>query len=98
MLKDVITQEGSTATLECSVTCSTVPNIMWYKDSMSISTSKNYEMKFDRLSGKASLIIMDANTDDCGEYSCVFQNMTGQAETKSRLFVKSKSFIKTNIT
>ncbi|KAK3084547.1 hypothetical protein FSP39_015151 [Pinctada imbricata] len=93
-LKDVISQEGSTAVLECTVSCSPLPTVTWYKGNKPVEASRHFEPKFDSLTGKACLTVLNAGSENGGEYRCVFKNPLGQAETKSRLTVRSRALKK----
>ncbi|XP_060074132.1 myosin light chain kinase, smooth muscle-like [Ylistrum balloti] len=90
-LKEVLTLEGSSAILECAVTCSPIPTVSWSKDNKALGSSVRYETKFDSSSGKATLTIKSAGMNDMGEYKCNFRNPLGEAETTSKLIVKKKA-------
>jgi len=89
-LKDLVTLEGSNAVLECIATCSPTPDITWYKGDKSVMNSRHFEHKYDSISGRATLTVLNSSKDDSGPYKCIFRNPLGEAETKAALTVRSK--------
>ena len=85
-----MTLEGSNAVLECIITCSPSPDITWYKGDKSLMNNRHFENKYDNVSGRAMLTVLNCTKEDSGPYKCVFRNPLGEAESKAALTVRSK--------
>ena len=55
-----------------------------------LQESETVTQHFDSESGKAALKFVQVTPDDVGNYTCVFTNTLGTAETKAVLHVNSK--------
>lgn len=89
MMRDVSASEGKSVTLECCATCSPPPFVTWFLGDRVVHEGA----VFDPVSGKASLTLHNVRRDQMGEYKCVFSNTLGEAQTKAKLTVASKSCI-----
>ncbi|XP_071443400.1 titin isoform X2 [Hetaerina americana] len=85
-LHDCTVQEGERLNLECKVTGDPVPDIIWYKDGISIQSNPDYHTKYTE--GVCSLTIEETFAEDSAKFTCKATNVAGTAETSAMLNVK----------
>ncbi|XP_066996542.2 titin isoform X1 [Anabrus simplex] len=85
-LTDAVIQEGERFTFECRVTGFPVPEVIWYKDGISIQNNPDYQTTYDQ--GLCTLTIEETFTEDSARFTCKAGNSAGTAETNATLSVK----------
>ncbi|XP_046401656.1 titin isoform X2 [Ischnura elegans] len=85
-LHDRSVQEGERLTLECKVTGDPIPEIVWYKDRISIVSNPDYHTSY--VDGVCSLTIEETFAEDSAKFTCKATNVAGTAETSAMLSVK----------
>ncbi|XP_046998678.1 muscle M-line assembly protein unc-89 isoform X3 [Schistocerca americana] len=85
-LNDAVIQEGEKFTFRCCVTGTPMPEVIWYKDGISIQNNPDYQTTFK--DGNCSLTIEETFTEDSAKFTCKATNAAGTAETSATLSVK----------
>lgn len=84
-------KEGTSASLECAVAGMPLPKVTWLKNGTEVIPNENVKIEnFD--DGRQKLTILEASTDDIGQYQCVAVNDAGKAESKARMEVEGLKF------
>lgn len=79
---------GDLAKLSVTVTGSPKPQIQWFFNNVKITSSADYKFVFDEES--YSLIILSANFEHEGEYTCIASNVHGETACSAYLKVNPK--------
>ncbi|XP_063235498.1 titin isoform X2 [Bacillus rossius redtenbacheri] len=85
-LCDAAVSEGEKVTFECRVTGIPMPEVVWYKDGISIQNNPDYQTTFEH--GICQLKIEETFTEDSAKFTCKAANGAGTAETSATLAVK----------
>lgn len=85
-LSDATVQEGKEFNFECHLVGRPVPEIVWYKDGISILNNPDYFTTF--IHGVCTLKIEETFAEDSAKYTCRAFNILGSAETSATLTVK----------
>ncbi|XP_011705984.1 PREDICTED: uncharacterized protein LOC105461199 isoform X2 [Wasmannia auropunctata] len=85
-LNDVTVQEGQKFTFQCHLIGQPVPEIIWYKDGISILNNPDYLTTY--INGVCTLKIEETFAEDSGKYTCRAFNIHGSVETSAILTVK----------
>lgn len=75
----------------CRVTGNPIPEIVWFKDGVSVENNPDYRTTFDN--GICRLTIEETFVDDSAVYVCCGTNSVGSAETSAVLTVIGKYWI-----
>lgn len=101
ILKDQSFQEGSTATLQCTVTSGNTKGLIyeWFIDSTFVSNLPENKIKIitDSNNEDSRLKIFNVSQTDVGTYTCVAKNGFGQDKVSTKLGVIGKSTIMMNV-
>ena len=89
-LNDATTEEGERLTLECRLVGRPEPEVVWYKDGISILNNPDYQTSFDTITGSCTLTIEETFAEDSAKFTCKAFNNIGLAETAAILTVKGK--------
>jgi len=90
-------------TFECSATGNPQPEIQWMRNESNISSNENYQITLSIPEGcpmftgcevSTTLIILDTEPHDEGEYTCVANNIIGSDMREVELTVNGKLFYK----
>ena len=68
------------------------PSLKWYKDNTELGSSQDIRMEYKN--GKGRLIVDKLSADDASKFTCVAQNVAGEAQTTSAVTVSGKNKIK----
>ncbi|XP_014601997.1 PREDICTED: uncharacterized protein LOC106785786 isoform X2 [Polistes canadensis] len=85
-LNDATVQEGERFTFECRLIGYPIPEVVWYKDSISILNNPDYLTTFHQ--GICTLTIEETFAEDSARFTCKAFNNLGSAETSATLTVK----------
>ncbi|XP_076758852.1 uncharacterized protein LOC143428086 isoform X1 [Xylocopa sonorina] len=85
-LNDATVQEGEKFTFQCDLIGRPVPEIVWYKDGISILNNPDYFTTY--VNGICTLTIEETFAEDSAKYTCRAFNIAGSAETSATLTVK----------
>ncbi|KAG7188139.1 hypothetical protein KM043_013360 [Ampulex compressa] len=85
-LHDATVQEGEGFTFECHLVGHPSPEIVWYKDGISILNNPDYLTTY--VHGICTLKIEETFAEDSAKYTCKAFNTVGSAETTATLTVK----------
>lgn len=85
-LNDATVQEGERFTFQCNFVGHPVPEIVWYKDGISILNNPDYLTTY--VHGVCTLTIEETFAEDSAQYTCRAFNIAGSAETSATLTVK----------
>ncbi|XP_066595731.1 uncharacterized protein [Prorops nasuta] len=85
-LNDLIVQEGDSVTLICRLIGSPTPEVIWYKDGVSMLNNPDYVTKF--VGDTCTLEIEETFTEDSAKFTCKAFNIYGSVETTATLTVK----------
>lgn len=85
-LCDATITEGDKHIFECEVVGNPTPLVEWFRDSISVASYPDYISRYDN--GICILIIDETLLDDSAVFICKATNSLGEAQTKTRLFVK----------
>lgn len=85
-LSDAIVQEGKEFSFECRLIGRPTPEIVWYKDGISILNNPDY--RTTHVDGVCALKIDETFAEDSAKYTCRAFNILGSAETSAALAVK----------
>lgn len=90
LLNDTTIEEGQRLSLECRLLGRPVPEVVWYKDGISILNNPDYRTSFDEETGSCTLMIEETFAEDSAKFTCKVFNILGMAETSATLTVKGK--------
>lgn len=79
-------KQGDTVQLECKISGTPEIRTVWYKNDQALQASDRLHMSF--VDSMAILTILDANTEDAGDYICEAQNSAGTASCSTSVTVK----------
>ncbi|RLU22075.1 hypothetical protein DMN91_006455 [Ooceraea biroi] len=85
-LSDVTIQEGKEFNFECHLVGQPTPEIVWYKDGISILNNPDYLTTY--ANGVCTLKIEETFAEDSAKYTCRAFNIVGSAGTSATLSVK----------
>ncbi|XP_015171223.1 PREDICTED: titin isoform X2 [Polistes dominula] len=85
-LNDATVQEGERFTFECRLIGYPIPEVVWYKDGISILNNPDYLTTFHQ--GICTLTIEETFAEDSAKFTCKAFNNFGSAETSATLTVK----------
>ncbi|XP_018360288.1 PREDICTED: titin isoform X3 [Trachymyrmex cornetzi] len=85
-LNDATVQEGKEFSFECYLIGQSIPEIVWYKDGISILNNPDYLTTY--INGVCTLKIEETFTEDSAKYTCRAFNIHGSVETSATLTVK----------
>ncbi|XP_046754019.1 uncharacterized protein LOC124416756 isoform X6 [Diprion similis] len=88
-LNNATIQEGERLTFECRLIGFPVPEVIWYKDGISIQNNPDYLTSYDQ--GICTLTIEETFAEDSAQFVCKAFNSAGSAETVATLTVKETS-------
>lgn len=90
-LSDGTVREGKEFSFECHLVGQPVPEIVWYKDGISILNNPDYLTTY--IHGVCTLKIEETFAEDSAKYTCRAFNILGSAETSATLTVKGNFVI-----
>ncbi|XP_024868428.1 muscle M-line assembly protein unc-89-like isoform X5 [Temnothorax curvispinosus] len=85
-LSDATVQEGKEFSFECHLIGQPIPEIVWYKDGISILNNPDYLTTY--VNGVCTLKIEETFAEDSAKYTCRAFNIHGSVETSATLTVK----------
>lgn len=85
-LHDATVQEGEKFTFQCNLVGQPTPEVIWYKDGISILNNPDYLTTY--IHGICTLTIEETFAEDSAKYTCKAFNIAGSAETSATLTVK----------
>lgn len=85
-LHDATVQEGEKFTFQCNLIGQPTPEVIWYKDGISILNNPDYLTTY--IHGICTLTIEETFAEDSAKYTCKAFNIAGSAETSATLTVK----------
>lgn len=85
-LSDTTVQEGKEFSFECHLIGQPIPEIVWYKDGISILNNPDYLTTY--VNGVCILKIEETFAEDSAKYTCRAFNIHGSVETSATLTVK----------
>ncbi|XP_068967253.1 titin isoform X4 [Bombus flavifrons] len=85
-LHDATVQEGEKFTFQCNLVGQPTPEVVWYKDGISILNNPDYLTTY--VQGICTLTIEETFAEDSAKYTCRAFNIAGSAETSATLTVK----------
>ncbi|XP_013412438.1 muscle M-line assembly protein unc-89 isoform X2 [Lingula anatina] len=88
-LSDQIVMDGDKVSLECEVSGTPKPTVLWYKGSKVLKNCSDFKQSFDGV--KAVLCITEVFPDDTGKFTCEAKNEAGEAKSTCQLTVKEYS-------
>lgn len=86
LLNDATVQEGKEFNFECHLIGQPIPEIVWYKDGISILNNPDYLTTY--INGICTLKIEETFVEDSAKYTCHAFNIHGSVETSATLTVK----------
>ncbi|KAG1973513.1 obscurin [Pimephales promelas] len=84
-IENLTVRPGQAVTFSAIITGQPTPDIQWFKDDKEISSNEYTEIV--QSSARCSLTLLDAQTEDCGTYTCIASNSVGQASCQAKLCV-----------
>ena len=90
-LKPLIELAGSTAKFTCSAVARPQHTTEWLKDNVQLSNSSKYQIT-GLGTPTSTLSIFNLSLADSGNYTCIADNVHGNASTSDELFIQGKSF------
>ncbi|WAR10973.1 MYLK-like protein, partial [Mya arenaria] len=78
-------RDGDQVTLECEVTGNPRPQVSWFKGTVEILDSQDFQIT--NIGNKCCLQFMDIFPEDEGKYSCRASNSAGEATTSCHVLV-----------
>lgn len=87
-LNDATVQEGERFTFQCNLVGHPLPEVVWYKDGISILNNPDYLTTYSQ--GVCTLTIEETFAEDSAKYTCRAFNIAGSAETSATLTVSGK--------
>lgn len=88
-LQDVTTDAGKNVTLQCQVTGSPEPSVMWRRNGLMVQDVPDFVQTF--AGGVARLQILAARDKHGGRYECMAQNEAGHASTSCHVTVTAST-------
>lgn len=85
-MSDATVQEGKEFSFECRLIGQPIPEIIWYKDGISILNNPDYLTTY--ANGVCTLKIEETFAEDSAKYTCRAFNINGSVETSATLTVK----------
>ncbi|XP_018309582.1 uncharacterized protein [Mycetomoellerius zeteki] len=85
-LNDATVQEGKEFSFECRLIGQPIPEVVWYKDGISILNNPDYLTTYTK--GVCILKIEETFTEDSAKFTCRAFNIHGSVETSATLTVK----------
>lgn len=85
-LNDATIQEGKKFSFECHLIGQPIPEVVWYKDGISILNNPDYLTTY--INGICTLKIEETFAEDSAKYTCRAFNIHGSVETSATLTVK----------
>ncbi|XP_012542170.2 titin isoform X3 [Monomorium pharaonis] len=85
-LNDATVQEGKEFSFECHLIGQPTPEVVWYKDGISILNNPDYLTTY--MNGDCTLKIEETFAEDSAKYTCRAFNIHGSVETSAILTVK----------
>lgn len=85
-LNDATVQEGEKFSFQCNLVGHPLPEVVWYKDGISILNNPDYLTTYVR--DLCTLTIEETFAEDSAKYTCRAFNIAGSAETSATLTVK----------
>ncbi|XP_076385572.1 uncharacterized protein LOC105662897 isoform X4 [Megachile rotundata] len=85
-LNDATVQEGEKFSFQCNLVGHPLPEVVWYKDGISILNNPDYLTTYVR--NVCTLTIEETFAEDSAKYTCRAFNIAGSAETSATLTVK----------
>lgn len=85
-LSDATVQEGKEFSFQCHLSGQPMPEIVWYKDGISILNNPDYLTTY--VNGVCTLKIEETFVEDSAKYTCRAFNILGSVETSAILTVK----------
>lgn len=79
-------KHGDAVQLECKISGTPEIRTVWYKNDQALQASNRLHMSF--VDSIAVLTILDASTEDGGDYICEAQNSAGTASCSTSVAVK----------
>ncbi|KAL2081285.1 hypothetical protein ACEWY4_023138 [Coilia grayii] len=92
-LKNVTVTEGESVTLECQISGTPAPTIMWFREDYKIESTIDFQITYE--SGYARLVIREAFAEDSGRFTCTATSPAGTISTSCYLLVKVSEEIET---
>lgn len=86
LLSDATIREGKEFNFECHLIGQPIPEIIWYKDGISILNNPDYLTTY--VNGVCTLKIEETFAEDSAKYTCRAFNIHGSVETSATLTVK----------
>ncbi|KAL0100113.1 hypothetical protein PUN28_019517 [Cardiocondyla obscurior] len=86
LLNDAVIEEGKEFSFTCHLTGQPIPEIVWYKDGISILNNPDYLTTY--VNGVCTLKIEETFAEDSAKYTCRAFNIHGSVETSATLTVK----------
>lgn len=86
-LKDVHAIEGKSVQLQCEISGSPEPEVIWYHENKPIKESADVQLLFR--GDRCSLFIQEAFPEDMGEYKVIAINPAGEAVSSCKLTIES---------
>ncbi|XP_023820642.1 striated muscle preferentially expressed protein kinase isoform X4 [Oryzias latipes] len=88
IMEDVDVHIGETTRLAVVVEGKPDPDILWYKDDVLLSESSHFTFVYD--DPEYSLVILSAQPEHSGVYTCTAQNLAGSCSCKAELTVHTE--------
>lgn len=85
-LANVTVTEGESVTLECQISGTPEPTIMWFREDYKIESTIDFQITY--VGGYARLVIREAFAEDSGRFSCTATSAAGTISTSCYLLVK----------
>ncbi|XP_067315468.1 striated muscle preferentially expressed protein kinase isoform X2 [Pseudorasbora parva] len=85
IMEDLDVCVGETSRLAVVVDGKPDPDILWFKDSILLAESSHFTFVYD--DRECSLVILNAQPEDIGVYTCTAKNMAGSVSCKAELTV-----------
>ena len=92
LMQPQIACDGDTVVLRSKVVGVPTPSITWYRESIEITPSTDFQTGFDTSTGVCTLLIPEVFPEDAGEYACRAVNPFGESITTANLLVEGEFF------
>uniref|UniRef100_A0A3Q3NG44 Striated muscle enriched protein kinase a n=1 Tax=Mastacembelus armatus TaxID=205130 RepID=A0A3Q3NG44_9TELE len=89
IMEDVDVHIGETSHLAVVVEGKPDPDILWYKDDMLLSESNHFTFVYD--DPEYSLVVLNAQPEHSGVYTCTAKNLAGSISCKAELTVHTEA-------